>query len=87
MKPIKEAIEETLALGERLKLENPGLTSLSFSIRGYPLDDVRQAAEHYNEPCDLRTHSSRFGFLYSPMLSSVYIHVESVEVKAKIVYE
>ena len=49
MKPIKEAIEEATATGIRLLAETPGLTSLSFTLRDYSIEEMRQLALAFDE--------------------------------------
>lgn len=87
MKPIKEAIEEATATGKRLLAENPGLTSVAFTLKGYEREDMnRYADENAEMTPEYRDTMQCFSMCCIPT-GGVYIHIHSREVKAKIVYE
>lgn len=87
MKTIKQVVDESTALTEKLIAENPGLFSISFEFKDFPLDEVKEYAEQNGERVEYHPHVSRFGFLTLAHSCSAYIHIRSVEVKAKLVYE
>ena len=87
MKNLKEAIEETAGLGKRLLAETPGLQSLSFQMLGYPVDEVKEVARLYKTHAEFSESHSRLSFMVSIDYGNIYIHVYSVVVKAKVVYE
>ena len=87
MRPLRQAIEETASLGKKLLAENPTLHDVSFQLSDYPSDEVMAVAGEYRTTAEFFNSSSRFGFLASFASCSIYVHVRSVEVKAKLVYE
>ena len=87
MKTIKDVIIHSTALTEKLRVENPGLLSVSFEFTDFPLEEVEAYAKENREEVRFHPAQSRFGFVVVPRLSYAYIHIRSVEVKAKLVYE
>lgn len=90
MIPLQQAIEETAALGKKLQTENPTLMDVSFKLSDFPLDEVQNAAMVYGKTAEFEKGTSRFRFclsIYGAEFNTVFIHITSVEVKAKLVYE
>ena len=84
---LKQQIEQTFALGKKLLAENPTMDNISFVLKDFPVDEVQTAAKEYGSGAEFSPIFSRVLFLASESCGSVYIHVRSVEVKAKVVYE
>ena len=89
MKPLKEAIEQTAELGRKLIKETPNLTNVDFTLDGYSTDEMAAYARQNNTMSpEFKPSLSRFTMGVCPGIGSdVFIHVRSVEVKAKVVYE
>lgn len=86
MRTLKQAIEETTAKAKRLLAENPELSDVSFTLKDFPLDEVKEIAKEHGTTAEFSASQSRFGFLIAIGYTG-FIHVRSVEVKAKLVYE
>lgn len=87
MRTLKETINQTAEQGEKIIAENPTLTSISFELTDFPVDEVKQQAKEWgSSDAEFAPHSSRVGFTLLTG-SKVFIHVRSIVVKAKLVYE
>ena len=84
---LKQQIDQTFALGKRLLAENPTMDNISFVLTDFPVDEVQSAGKEYGKGAEFSPIFSRILFLASESCGSIYIHVRSVEVKAKVVYE
>ena len=83
MKTIKDVIEESTILSEKLRAENTGMTSISFEFTGFQLDEMEAYAKENKEEVQFHPEISQFGFLAMPN-SSTFIHIRSVAVKARL---
>ncbi len=87
METIKELVAKSAVLGARLIEENPGLTNLTFVFEDFTLDEMREYAETNNSTRpEFRESCNRFTMGVCPTLE-VFVHLRSVQLKAKIVYE
>lgn len=85
MKTIQQVIEDSISLSKRLVAENPGLNNMTFEFQDFPVEDVKEAALAYDTKADYSPPFSRVQFLH--LEGPAFIHIRSVEVKAKVVYE
>lgn len=87
MKTIKESIDQSVALAQKLMAETPFITSIGFEITDLTIDEMKEASKVFDttEP-EFRVSIQRFTSVYSPV-SGVYIHLRSVKLKGHVVYE
>lgn len=87
METLNNKIEQTAKVAEKILAENPDLQSMSFHLMDFPVEEVMQVAKERNTEATFSQAYSRVGFLVSVGCYGIYIHVYSMQVQAKVVYE
>lgn len=85
METIQQVIDRSNALAEKLMSEHPGMIELSFEFKDFPLDEIKAYAKAHGEDVKFLPAPSRFGFVV--LASHSYIHIRSVVIKARLVYD